>query len=213
MTNPHAAGGADGQGRSVDDEPETGTLGRRALLQTLVAGAGVGLAAPALAHDHPMVEALQSQSRVGAADRRARAAAYTPQFLDAHVFATLALLSDQIVPGARAARSAEFIDALLVVELPDTQKRFLQSIGALEGLAIAEHRKAWKALTPSEATALLTKASTADAKSPLRRNFEQLKGWVSGAYYSSEAGMKELGWTGAVMFPGLPVCGSSAPSA
>ena len=33
----------------------------------------------------------------------------------------------------------------------------------MEGLAIAEHRKAWKSLTAAEQTALLTKASTADS--------------------------------------------------
>jgi hypothetical protein len=188
-------------------------VGRRALLQSLAAGAGLGIAAPALAADHPMAHALENQARVTAADRRARAAAYKPEFLDKHLFDTLVVLSDQVVPGSKATRAAEFIDALLAVESPESQKRFLQSIGALEGLAIAEHRKAWKMLSAAEATALLTKASTADVKAPLRRSFDQVKGWIAGAYYSSEAGMKDLGWTGAMMFPALPACGSSAPSA
>jgi len=29
----------------------------------------------------------------------------------------------------------------------------------------------------------------------LSGHFENLKGWISGAYYSSEMGMRELGWT------------------
>ena len=33
-----------------------------------------------------------------------------------------------------------------------------------------------------------------------------LKGWVAGAYYSSEMGMKELGWTGDTFFEGYPGC-------
>jgi hypothetical protein len=33
----------------------------------------------------------------------------------------------------------------------------------------------------------------------IRDHFELLKGWIAGAYYSSEAGMRELGWTGTVI--------------
>jgi hypothetical protein len=40
----------------------------------------------------------------------------------------------------------------------------------------------------------------------LRDHFENIKGWVSGAFYSSEFGMKELGWTGQVAWDGLPGC-------
>ena len=47
----------------------------------------------------------------------------------------------------------------------------------------------------------------------IREQFDQLKGWVSGAYYSTEIGMKELGWNGLVIFDKLPECGPSSPSA
>ena len=40
----------------------------------------------------------------------------------------------------------------------------------------------------------------------LRDHFDNLKGWISGAYYSSEVGMRELGWTGQVMFESFPGC-------
>jgi hypothetical protein len=33
-----------------------------------------------------------------------------------------------------------------------------------------------------------------------------LKGWVSGAYYSSEMGMRELGWTEDRVFASFPGC-------
>jgi hypothetical protein len=140
-------------------------FGRRAVLQALMAGAGASVATPALAmgHEHPMHEALQSPARVGTADRKASAPGYKPQLLDKHVFDTLVVLSEAIVPGSTKARVAEFIDALLAVETPATQRRFFTAVGAMEGLAIAEHRKAWKSLTAAEQTALLTKASTATA--------------------------------------------------
>lgn len=187
--------------------------GRRAVLQALLAGAGASVAVPALAHDHPMAASLQDAAKVSTADRRARAGAYAPQFLDKHVFDTLVVLAEQIVPGSTQARVAEFIDALLAVEPTQTQRRFVQAMGGMERLAVGGHSKPWKALSGGEQTALLTKASTAPSGEPARDDFEHLKGWIAGAYYSSEAGMKELGWTGAVMFPSLPVCGSSSPSA
>jgi hypothetical protein len=34
--------------------------------------------------------------------------------------------------------------------------------------------------------------------------FENLKTWITGAYYSSEMGMRELGWTGIVFFDDFP---------
>jgi len=43
-------------------------------------------------------------------------------------------------------------------------------------------------------------------KTGLRKHFENLKGWISGAYYSSEAGMRELGWTEDRVFEKFPGC-------
>ena len=40
----------------------------------------------------------------------------------------------------------------------------------------------------------------------LRDHFDLLKGWIAGAYYSSEIGMRELGWTGNVVFAEFPGC-------
>jgi hypothetical protein len=40
----------------------------------------------------------------------------------------------------------------------------------------------------------------------IRDHFENLKGWISGAFYTSEIGMRELGWTGEMFFQSLPGC-------
>ena len=53
---------------------------------------------------------------------------------------------------------------------------------------------------------MLHDASTADASSPIRTHFENLKEWIVGGYYSSEIGMRELGWTGQLFFDKLPGC-------
>jgi hypothetical protein len=117
------------------------------------------------------------------------------------------VLSDQIVPGARAGKVPELIDRLLEVESQETQKRFMQAIGAFERQARDAHRVAWKALTAAQATALLTKMSEAPQSDAAKRAFEFVKGGVSETYYQTQAGMKELGWTGGVMFATPAACG------
>jgi hypothetical protein len=36
--------------------------------------------------------------------------------------------------------------------------------------------------------------------------FQNLKDWIAGAYYSSEQGMRELGWNGNYAFESYPGC-------
>jgi hypothetical protein len=207
-------------------DTETG-VGRRAVLQTLLGGAGVGFALPSLAAEHPMHEHLTDQTRVATAQKKAQASAGTPQFLDAHQLATLTLLAEQIVPGSTQAKSAAFIDSLLTVDTEARQRRFLESLSAFDGLALSKSKKPWKSLSEADRTALLTTASTtesgqtsgagrangapgtaprAEQTPTIRDHFEHLKGWISGAYYSSEMGMKELGYTGTMFHEKFPGC-------
>lgn len=187
------------------DGPPHGGLGRRAVLQSLASGVGLAvLATPAVAHDHQATPAAGAKPAAPAARASASSA---PVFLDRHAFDTLAVLSDQIVPGARAAKVPEFLDRLLEVEAQDTQKRFVQALGAFERQAREAHGVAWKALTAAQATALLTKMAEAPQNDAARRAFEFVKGGVSETYYQTQAGMKELGWNGGVMFATPIACG------
>lgn len=177
-------------------------VGRRAVLQSLVAGAGAVVfasRAPAAQGHHAATEPEAAAAAIGADS--------TLLFLDRHAFDTLALLSEQIVPGARAVEVPEFLDRLLAVESTETQKRFMQSLGAFEHEAREAHGVSWKALTESQATALLTKISTLPDIDPTRKAFDGIKGAVSETYFSSEAGMKELGWNGSMAFAPPSVCG------
>jgi len=173
-------------------------MGRRAVLQSLATGAAVLASGGArAAHVHPVAAAAS----VTAAPEGAHI------FLDEHAFDTLSALSDQIVPGARAAKIPEFFDRLLAVESTDTQKRFMQALGAFEREAREANGVPWKSLNADQATALLTKLSTLPAKEPSRLAFDGLKGAVSEAYYATETGMKELGWDGSITFAPPSVCG------
>jgi Gluconate 2-dehydrogenase subunit 3 len=193
--------------------------GRRRVIQQLAAGAGGLITFPLLASAHPVLQHLRDQSAVGLADGRAAAPDYVPEFLDPHQFATVRSLAERIIPGSTRANSAPFIDQLLTVARPDDQRQFLQALGGFEQLAIGHARVPWTDLSEPQQNDLLTLASTEKSGIPqntggppqparvtIRDHFDHLKGWVVGAYYSSEIGMRELGWTGGMAFPELPGC-------
>ena len=192
-------------------DPASNGMPRRAALQTLLSGIGAGLALPSSASaQHPIHTHLADAGLLETAQQKASAAAYAPEFLDKHQAQTLEVLAETIVPGSTAAKVAPFIDQLLAVESAANQRAFLGSLGAFDMAAIKKHGKAWSAITPPEQDAILNEASTGDAKtSALRGHFENLKQWIAGAYYSSEPGMRELGWTGNVFHAELPGCNHS----
>jgi hypothetical protein len=196
-------------------------LPRREVLQGLFAGVSAGVALPGVAGPHPMTPV------VAEAQAKAKAPDWKPAFLDAHQMATVTALCARILPGSEKALADRFIDTLLSAESHNQQRRFLSSLGALEGAALARHQKAFRALTPAQQLEVLTAAATAESgrrewiwtpgtplvepeKTPevltLRDHFDHLKGWVVDAYYSSEAGLKELGHTGQMFFPEFPDC-------
>jgi hypothetical protein len=196
-------------------------VGRRTVLQTLLGGVGAGLALPAVAQAQHPVQQHVGTATAAAAQKKAAATAYKPVFLDTHQLKTLTVLSEAIVPGSTEAKVAPFLDTLLAVESTKNQKAFLSALGAFEMLAIEKNSKPWVALTAAEQDALLQTASTtapgappaspgADAapsgKTTIGDHFNNLKGWIAGAYFSSEKGARELGWTGNVFYTELPGC-------
>lgn len=185
---------------------------RRTVLQTLLGGVSAGLALPSIVEaQHPVHHHLQNATAVEQAQKKAAAAAYKPEFLDAHQFKTLEVLSEAIVPGSTTAKVAPFLDILLAVELPQTQRTFLSALGAFDMAAIRSHGKAWHSISAAERDAILQAASTGESGrskgvTTMHDQFQTLKGWIAGAFYSSEQGMRELGWTGNVFHAELPGC-------
>jgi hypothetical protein len=197
--------------------------GRRAVLQGLLGGVGAGIALPLGAETHPVHRHLADPAGVGRAQSQAKAAAGKPEFLDAHQLATLGSLCERILPGSVASGSDRFIDQLLAVESRENQGRFLTALGAFEGVARARFARPWKSLTEAQQVEILAAASTMEPGLPPRRgrapapkadpgqanlrdHFDHLKGWIVGAHYSSEPGMRELGWTGQAFFASFPGC-------
>ena len=201
---------------------ERGTLTRREMVQRLLASAGAGAAWPLVTTSHPVYAHLanggifEEAEKLGAAD-------WKPLFLNAQQNETLSALSESVVPGSMKAQVNRFIDLLLSVDKRERQREFIESLAAFESESRKRFGKQFPSLDASQKNMLLTDASaqSSDAKSSeikspeanagekhsaLEGHFENLKGWISGAYYSSEAGMRELGWTGDYVFESFPGC-------
>jgi hypothetical protein len=192
---------------SDEHDPSDG-MPRRAVLQALLGGAGAVFTLPAAtAAQHPMHQHLSNPRVIEQAQQRAAVTASAPVFLDDHQSKTLEVLAEAIVPGSTRARVGPFIDQLLAVDSAENQRAFLGALGAFDMAAINSHGKAWIGITPAQQDALLREASTAEGRSSaFRGHFQNLKDWIAGAYYSSETGMRELGWDGTVVHSQLPGC-------
>lgn len=216
--------------RIVNDKPAAARgMNRREMVRRLLGGAGGGFALPAVAASHPIHKHLADAAGLGEADAKVAAAEWAPEFLDPHQNETLIVLAERIVPGSTKAQANRFIDLLLSVDTSENQQKFNNSLSAMDGESLNRFGHPFKALTEAQQNELLTAASTDkpgreegkgdwswfDVPSKegselprltLRDHFENLKGWISGAYYSSEVGMRELGWTGDYYFDSFPGC-------
>ena len=202
-------------------------INRREVIERLLGGAGAGLVVPGVAAAHPMHKHLMSEATLAEADAKAAAAEWSPEFLDPHQNETLIVLAERIIPGSTRAQVNRFIDLLLSVDTQENQKKFLASLSAFEAEGLNRYQHPFKDLTEEQQNQILTAASTEKSGQPegsgdwswfavpkeagehrvtLRDHFENMKGWVRDAYYSSEVGMKELGWTGQVAWDSFPGC-------
>jgi hypothetical protein len=187
--------------------PSPAKLTRRQLVARLFTAVAAGAVWPAIAAAHPIHQHLMNGELLDRADRLSEAADWTPLFLSTEQNAALLPLAESLLPGSASAEVHRFIDLLLSVESPEDQRKFGASLAALEKTAHARFTRGLATLSHTEYEVLLTTVSAADA--PQREHFDHLKGWITGAYYSSETGMRELGWTGNFAFPGYPPCETS----
>ena len=196
---------------------------RRAMVQRLLSGMSAGATWPLMASSHPVFELLKSNTLFNNDALFDRAeqlgqANWKPAFLTAQQNELLTALAESIVPDSTRAHVSRFIDLLLSADKPENQGNFAESLAALDAEAQKRFKKSFPALDEEQKNAFLTDASTkpknagapgADAKkeqSALYSHFENLKGWISGAYYSSEVGVRELGWTNDYAFAAFPGC-------
>jgi hypothetical protein len=189
-------------------------ISRRELLRSML---GASAALPFVAADHPIFAHLKDGS-LHEAISALESANWTPLFLSREQNDSLISIAEAIVPGSRTATVNRFIDLLLSVDAKRHQDEFTLALSSLNSTAIKQFGKPFAELPANDQTFLLTAASTGKSgrsedtadhsrqSLTLRDHFENIKGWVSGAYYSSEQGMKELGWTPDRAFNRFPPC-------
>ena len=199
-------------------------LTRRHAMQKLMLGIGTALSVPVLAGAHPIHRHLANLATMEEADEKAAAAEWKPEFLDPTHNQTLVAIAERIVPGSTQTQVNRIIDLLLSVDTAANQKSFVASLAALDQQADHQYRKSFAGLSSQQQDQVLTacangkesssRTTSADPDEPepekipvtLRDHFENLKGWIAGAYYSTEIGMRALGWTEDFYFEELPVC-------
>ena len=164
----------------------------------------------------PSMHALRRSTGVPPADfdasRELARADWKPLFLDDHQNQTLIAFGDILIPetdtpGAKTALANRFIDQVLAVETPETRRTFLDALAYLDGESFARYRAAFAHLSPAQQTeivALMAYPHTFeswDSHAPVddsgHKHFNNLKDWISRSFYSSPAGMRALGYTGA----------------
>ena len=215
---------------------QTGTgdgsgLSRRQVVQRLLGSAGTGLALSGPLSAHPIHKHLVSTTALADAEASAADPAWQPVFFDAHQNETFVALAELMVPNSTQAQVNRFVDTLISVDTLENQKKLIASLGAFDHEAVVHYQRPFKDLREGQQVAILTAASAEEPGQPagqgrrrrrrpaaraangseppiltLRDHFDDVKGWVSGAFYSSEFGMKELGWTGQVAWESYPGC-------
>lgn len=188
-------------------------LTRREVLQRVFAGMGATLAVPLATGAHPVFRHL---SRLASLPVGVDAANWSPEFLTGEQNDALIAVAERMLPGAGAAHVNRVIDLLMTVETGESRKLFTAALTALDGQARKQFQSEIAKLSPGQVDEVL--AFCAEQEPPhaehdddapgwklnqrtpltgspnLRDHFENLKGWIVATYYSSEPGLRELGW-------------------
>ena len=209
---------------SSSSEPRT-RLTRREVLQRVFAGIGATLAAPLAAGAHPVMRHLSRLVSQPAGDD---AANWSPQFFDAKQNDVLIAISERMLPGASTVHVNRVIDLLMTVETDENRKQLAAALTALDEQAVKQFHSGVAKLPPDQVDEVLTFCAEQEpphaehdddapgwklnVRTPLtgtpnlRDHFENLKGWVVATYYSSEAGLRELGWNDDFYFEAPAEC-------
>jgi hypothetical protein len=185
------------------DETIRQKLTRREMVEKLLAGVAAGAAWPLIASSHPIFQHLKNGATLDRAEAAQSAVSWRPLFLNQQQNEMLVPLSESMVPGSAKAHVNRFIDLLLSVDSTENQEKFVASLIAIESEAQKRFGRGFHQLTVSERDVLLTNVSQ---EGPQREQFNHLKEWITIAYFSSEEGMRELGWNGNHAFKTFPGC-------
>jgi hypothetical protein len=177
---------------------------RREILRRMLAGMGASAVWPMISAAHAFYQHVGNETFLEA-EERLQSSNGQLAFLNQEQYQELAALAERFIPGSDKSPVSPFIDLLLSVDAQKNQKDFVAALAAFEAEAGTRFGKHLTALEAAQLDEILTNAS-AGKTAELQSHFENLKGWIAGAYYSSEMGMRELGWTPDRVFASFPGC-------
>jgi gluconate 2-dehydrogenase gamma chain len=126
-------------------------------------------------------------------------AAYKPKCFTQHNFVTLKKMADLIVPGANEAGAAEYID-LLSSHNTDLATIFNGGFGWLDDYMGKKYGSDFLTAKPEQQTALLELLAYKKNATPETANGREFWVWtrnmVVDAYYTSPAGIQDIGYMG-----------------
>lgn len=188
------------------------SVNRRSLFRAALLGGAVAGLEPASQAQQPLPgQTADSRAHPGDTPPDLSSPSWKPAFLDAHQNETLVAFADRIIPatdtpGASAAQVNRFIDLLLAAETRERQQPFLNSLAFLDGESQRRYGAPFVSLAAGLQNELLEFLAypsgnsewtgEAIAANTGHDHFETLKDWIADAFYSSEIGMKSLGWDG-----------------
>jgi gluconate 2-dehydrogenase gamma chain len=163
---------------------------RREILRKIAAAALAG----------PMgAEAAQHVHEATAREAAAAGGVYKAKALTAHEFDTLKALCELIVPGASKGGAAEFIE-LLSSQNPQMAAIYTGGLAWLDHAVEREFNATFLSAKPAEQIAMLDKIAYRRNDTPELaagiRFFEWARRMTVDAYYTSAAGIQELGYLG-----------------
>lgn len=130
--------------------------------------------------------------------------AWRPSFFTAQQNETLVSLGECIIPGSRQAACNRIIDLILGLKSEETKQQAVNALTRFEAEAQARHHSSFASLNHEQQAELIGKAAAGDpALSP---EFAVIKEWMADAYWSSEQGLRELGWNGRLAWPTFQPC-------
>lgn len=188
------------------------SISRRGILKSLAMSA----AATSVLRVIP-AQAAEYAHKMIAAEKTASAKAYVPKFFSAHEYKTLQTLCQTIIPsdadsgGAIEAGAPEFID-LLTSENDDYQLTLGGGLLWLDGKCADDYGKVYLDCSPEQQKQILQQIAFRDnaVMNPgLGQGiefFSFLRSMTADGFFTSEIGMKYLGYIGSAYLKDFPGC-------
>lgn len=178
--------------------PERGDLPRRDWMRLVIATLAGAAVTPGLS------SAQEHVHQTAAGEASAPSGTWTPKLLSAEQNEALAALSERLIPGSQKASCNQVIDLILSVDSGQSKQSFFGALDRFDEAAANRYKKKFGSLTPQQQDEVLT--SAVNGTGALHDSFGLLKEWIADSYWSSQQGLRELGWTGRLAWSSYPGC-------